>query len=172
VLLHLNPPSRSRLVSLGEGPQTVGRFIAELQGFKRSPGELAHVRALAMELVDDLPPNVEAQEIRRIFEHVRDAVRYTKDVRGVDTLQSPSVTLETRQGDCDDKALLLSALLESIGYATRFVVAATLPRGGYNHVYVEVLNPRTGRWIPLESSISSFPFGMALRTFEPVRRFA
>ena len=85
---------------------------------------------------------------------------------------APSVTIETRQGDCDDKSLLLASLLESIGYATRFVVSATNPRGSYNHVFVEAFVPRLGRWLPLESSIAGFPFGQALRTFEPVRRFA
>lgn len=166
------PPPAPKLLQLGSGPSTVDRFVRELSRFKHAPRELAYVRRLALELVQDAAPNDDVEEVRRLWEYVRDGVRYVRDVHNVDTLQSPRMTLDTLQGDCDDKSLLLASLLESIGYATRFVVSATSPRGSYNHVYVEAFVPRLGRWIPLESSIAGFPFGQALRTFEPVRRFA
>ena len=165
-------PPAPRLLNLGSGPSSVDRFVRELSRFKHAPRELAYVRRLALELVHDTAPNDDVNEVRQLWEYVRDGVRYVRDVHNVDTLQSPRMTLDTLQGDCDDKALLLSSLLESIGYATRFTVSATSPRGSYNHVYVEAFVPRLGRWIPLEASIAGFPFGRSLRSYEPLRRFA
>jgi hypothetical protein len=160
-----------RLIQLGSGLRSVDRFVRELQRFKASPRELWAVRRAATDLVHEVPPNDDLGEVRALWEFVRDGVRYVRDVRNVDTLQAPRVTLDVLQGDCDDKSLLLASLLETIGYATRFAVAATDPRSSYNHVYVEAFVPRLGKWIPLESSIAGFPFGKALRSFEPLRRF-
>ncbi len=173
--MYVNTPAprlRARLLELGDGPSTVDRFVSELKRFKLAPAEMVKVRRVALGLVRELPPNADVDEVRELWRFVRDGIRYVRDVRGVDTLQTPSMTLELAQGDCDDKSLLLSAMLESIGYATRFAVSATVPRGSYNHVFVEAFVPKLGKWIPLESSVSGFPFGSALRTFEPVRRFA
>lgn len=173
--MYVNTPAprpEARLVELGSGPSTVDRFVAELKRFKLEPAEMVKVRRVALGLVRELPPNADVDEVRTVWKFVRDGIRYVRDVRGVDTLQTPSTTLELKQGDCDDKSLLLASLLESIGYATRFAVSATMPRGSYNHVYVEAFVPKLGKWIPLESSIAKFPFAAALRTFEPVRRFA
>lgn len=165
-------PPRARIINLGAGPGAIDRFLAELQRFKSSPAEIPRVRSLAQDLVRDVAPNDELEEVRRIWQYVRDAVRYLKDVRSVDTLQSPRTTLDVLQGDCDDKALLLAAMLESIGYATRFAVSATIAKGTYNHVYVEAFIPRLGKWVPLESSVPGFPFGRAIRSYEPLKRFA
>lgn len=166
------PRTSAQLLELGEPPLSIDRFLAELGRWKRHPRELFHVRERALELVRDAAPNGEREELRRVFEYVRDAVRYVKDVRGVDTLQTPTATLERLQGDCDDKTLLLAALLESIGYPTRFVVAATKPGQSYNHVYLEAYAASEGRWIALEPSIASYPFGRALPSFEPVRHYS
>ena len=165
-------PPQNRIINLGAGPGSIDRFVRELQRFKSSPAEIPRVRALAQDLVRDAAPNDELEEVRRLWRYVRDAVRYVKDVRSVDTLQTPRRTLDVLQGDCDDKALLLAALLESIGYATRFAVSATNPRGTYNHVYVEAFIPRVGAWTPLESSVPGFPFGRAVHSYEPLKRFA
>lgn len=173
--MYLSPapsPPKARLIALGSGPGSVDRFVRELQRFKSSAVGLTRVRARALELVRDAAPNDELGEVRRVWMYVRDAIRYVKDVRGVDTLQAPTETLEVLQGDCDDKSLLLAAMLEALGYATRFVVSATVPGGTYNHVFVEAFVGRAGRWVPLESSVPGFPFGRAIRSYEPLRRFA
>lgn len=160
------------LVNLGEGPGVIDRLVAELQRFKRDARELSYVRGVALELVSNIAPGDDLGEIRAVWKYVRDQVRYVRDVNQVDTLQGPRATLSILQGDCDDKAVLLASLLETIGFVTRFAVSATIPRRSYNHIYVETFVPRLGKWIPLESSIAGFRFGQALPTFEPLRRFA
>lgn len=72
-----------------------------------------------------------------------------RDIRGVETLHTPEVLLKQQAGDCDDKSVLLAALLESIGHVTRFVAVGFLP-GVYSHVLVEVL--LGGEWVPLETT--------------------
>lgn len=166
------PASPSSLVQLGAGVASVDSFVAAMRAWKGNAAELTAVRDHALELVQGAPAQNEVGEVRRLFEFVRDAVRYVRDVNGVDTLQTPSATLARLQGDCDDKTLLLAALLESVGYASRFVVSATHPLGPYNHVYLETWIPRLARWVALEPSVRLAPFGRALPSFRPVRRYA
>ncbi len=166
------PNSASRLLPLGDGAASVDAFLAAMRGWKADPAELTAVRDHALDLVAGAPAQNEVGEVRRVFEFVRDGVRYVRDVNGVDTLQTPTATLARMQGDCDDKTLLLAALLESVGYASRFAVSATNPLGPYNHVYLETWIPRLGRWVALEPSVRLAPFGRALPSFRPVRRYA
>jgi len=119
-----------------------------------------HVRGVALELVRGLAPRDWVGEVRRVFEYVRDNIRYVHDIAGVETLQTPPVTIDLEAGDCDDKSTLLAALLASIGYPTRFVAVGYRQPGSYQHVYVEAL--LNNRWIPLDSTVQR-PFGWSPR---------
>jgi transglutaminase-like putative cysteine protease len=105
------------------------------------------VRLAAQSLVADLPAKDLGLEVRRIHAFVRDDIRYVRDIRGVETVHAPEVTLRLGSGDCDDKAVLAAALLESIGHRTRFMAVGFGP-GQLSHVMPEVqLGPH---WVPLE----------------------
>lgn len=107
------------------------------------------VRLLALSLVKNNSQKDYRGEVRDLHRFVRDEIRYVKDVNGVETLQVPEKTLEFKQGDCDDKSMLLAALLESIGHPTRFVAVGFAPKT-YAHVYVET---KIGdKWYPLETT--------------------
>lgn len=93
------------------------------------------------------PERDELSEVRALFQLVQ-GIRYVRDVHEVETLASPAKTLLMRVGDCDDKATLLAALLESIGYPTRFVVAGYFQPGEVEHVYLQV--HAAGQWIDLD----------------------
>lgn len=107
------------------------------------------VRETAMALVGHLASKDWDREVGVVYGFVRDSIRYVRDVRGVETVATPVRTLEYRQGDCDDQDVLLAALLESIGYRTRFKAIGFAP-GHYSHVYVQVQRPRTGDWVSLD----------------------
>jgi transglutaminase-like putative cysteine protease len=107
------------------------------------------VRSLAESLVRDLPQKSWIEEARAIQHFVRDQIRYTMDVRGTETVATPDQTLARGVGDCDDKSLLASALLESIGHPTRFVAIGKTP-GNFVHVLVETRV--ANRWIPVETT--------------------
>jgi transglutaminase-like putative cysteine protease len=169
------PPSprgqRASFIELGEGPPSIDRFVGALRAFKHAPAELARVRDVALELVRQTRAYDERGELDALFRFVRDDVRYVKDVAGIDTLQTPTATLERLQGDCDDKSLLLASLAQSIGYPSRFVVSATRKGQSYNHVYVEAWSPQLARWVALEPSVVGIPLGQALPSYEPLRRY-
>lgn len=108
------------------------------------------VRKKAQIVTNDLTPKDYAAEVRAMQRFVRDRIRYVRDIRDVETVQTPQRTLDTGSGDCDDKAVLLSALLESIGHRTRFH-ALGFNGGDYSHVIVDT--KMGARWIPLETIV-------------------
>lgn len=118
----------------------------------------SRVRQTATELVAAVPQKSWTSEVSAIFAYVRDGIRYIRDTRGVETVHSPVATMERGQGDCDDKSVLLAALLESIGHPTRFVAVGFDPLGPFSHVYVET---RIGpRWVALDPTMD-WPVGRA-----------
>jgi transglutaminase-like putative cysteine protease len=108
-----------------------------------------NVRLAAMLAVQHLQQKDYFSEMQAIFEFVRDEIRYVRDVRNVETLSTPDKTLEFKQGDCDDKSVLLAAMLESIGHPTRFVAVGFKP-DDYVHVFVETKLGQ--KWIALDST--------------------
>lgn len=75
---------------------------------------------------------------------VRNEIAYRKDIAGVETLQTPSLTLRVGAGDCDDKCILFGALAESIGHLTRFIAVGKQP-GRFQHVAPQILIRRNGK---------------------------
>lgn len=97
-------------------------------------------------------------EAQRLFKFVRDEIRYIKDIEGVETLHSAEWVLRLRAGDCDDKAILLAALLLSIGHTPRFKAVAFDP-DNYSHVWTQDL--LGGAWVDMEPT-ELVAFGQAV----------
>lgn len=112
------------------------------------------IRGLALELTQHLHQKDYFGEIQALFDFVQNRVRYIRDVNNVETIQTPSVTLENRAGDCDDKSSLLAAMLESIGHPTRFKAVGFEP-GQLEHVYVET--KLGSQWIALDATEPNDP---------------
>lgn len=107
-----------------------------------------------MAIVSAVPNKQYAAEAKAIQEWVRSNIRYTRDVNGVETLQVPEKTLEYGHGDCDDHAMLIAALLESIGHPTRFR-AISVGRN-FSHVFTETkIGPQ---WKSVETT-EAWPMG-------------
>lgn len=95
--------------------------------------------------------------------YVKSTVRYVRDIRSAEVLHDPLTLMgfpghlagdfrpcpEARAGDCDDMAILLSALLESIGHQTRFRAVA-YQREQFAHVWVQ--DRVGGAWLDLEAT--------------------
>jgi len=84
---------------------------------------------------------------------VRDGIYYVRDINGVETVREADRVLIDGVGDCDDKAVLLASLLESVGHPARFV-ALDFGRGQFEHVIVEtqISKPPREKWWPLETT--------------------
>lgn len=107
------------------------------------------VREKALELTRYVQPKDWAGQVHALFEYVRDNIRYTRDVLGVETVHTARQVMTAEQGDCDDKSILLAALLMSIGHPARFM-AVGFNNLGLQHVYVQTLIGK--RWVSLDAT--------------------
>ena len=128
-----------------------------------------HVRQTAIDILVQraVKPKDYLGEIKALFEWVQQNVRYTKDTVRVEVLHSAHRMLELRAGDCDDMAILLGAMLESIGHPVRLALSGPDPvrQDLFTHIYVEVFH-KVG-WIALDATMP-YPMGWAPRA--PVKK--
>lgn len=88
-------------------------------------------------------------EVAALFAFARDRIRYRRDPVDTERIQDAARTLELETGDCDDKVILLATLLASLGWLSRFVIQSQ-DGAEFDHVYLEVLDERTGQWRALD----------------------
>jgi hypothetical protein len=89
-----------------------------------SPTPDEQVRRLAAELTKDA--KTRDDKIRALFNFVADDIRYVNYVSGEWWLPNrPQELLARRQGDCDDKAMLLISLLKAVGIEATEVLVQT-----------------------------------------------
>lgn len=137
------------LQALPDGVEGIKATLALMVKLAQAAKRSFPVRRLAEQLMVGVKQKSWLDEVRAIHEYVRDNIRYTKDINGVETVATPEQTMARRMGDCDDKSLLTAALLESIGHPTRFVAVGRTP-GRYVHVLVET--KVGGQWLPVETT--------------------
>ena len=95
-------------------------------------------------------------EIEKLMNFVHDHV----EIKGLDRGYAPAIaTLESKQGDCTEHAVLLSALLRARGFPTRLVdgVVVSERDAGY-HEWVEVYVEGRG-FVPIDPMFAAFPAG-------------
>lgn len=141
------PATTARTVNTPDGERGTRAALAVMARYAREGKTDWRVRALAMDLVKDLPPKDYLAEATIIHRFVRDKIRYVRDINDVETVATPIETLKSGQGDCDDKSTLIAALLESIGFVTRFCAVAKFP-GQWSHVLTQC--DINGKWLSLE----------------------
>lgn len=139
----------SSLQIIPAGPEGVYQTLRIMRQLTRLGKKEIVVRQKALELTRNLNQKDWLGEVKSLHRFVRDNIRYIKDIRDVETVAYPDITLECAQGDCDDKAVLLASLLESIGHPTRFVAVGFRPNN-YSHVYLETKIGHT--WLGLETT--------------------
>lgn len=145
----LTTPTTAQLQGLPEGRSGVEATLKQMRLLVRAGKKALPIRMTALSVVQMQGQKDWPGEIRALHAYVRDQIRYVRDIRGVETLHTPEKLLEIRQGDCDDKSVLLASLLEAIGHPTRFVAISLIP-GKFCHVYVET---KIGAaWVPLETT--------------------
>lgn len=110
-----------------------------------------HIRQLATSIIAPVQAKDWMGELQAIFTYVQVNIRYTQDINGVETIQTPLATLTLGRGDCDDMATLLASLAEAAGFPTRFKAVAFDP-GAYEHVWVEAMLPDTQEWVAMDAT--------------------
>lgn len=140
---------QATLHNIPEGKDGVRETLRLMSKLVKQGKSNISIRTLAGQLTKNLPQKNFYGEIDAIHRFVQNEIRYVKDIRNVETIQTPIVTLNNRYGDCDDKSTLTAALLESIGHPTRFVAC------GFNgkdpsHVFVQTVF--NNRWLSVETT--------------------
>lgn len=156
------PPAQ--LANIPNGFEGMRATLGVMRDFARAavanPEQI--VRTQAEQLTRGLPPRQWFAEIRALHEFVRDQIRYLRDPVNMERVATPEMTLQIGQGDCDDKATLLAAMLDSIGHPTRYVALA-FNGEGFSHVLVETKVRNTGNdradWMPLETILPDKEMG-------------
>lgn len=128
--------------------------------------ELQVLRETAVRAVQHCPEKDNYCEANALQLFVRDKIRYVFDMRESETLQFPFDTLRLLAGDCDDKSMLLCALAECIGIASRFC-AIGVKGEDFSHVSAQLMIPGSG-WVNAETiPIDSKGTKVALGWFPP-----
>jgi hypothetical protein len=98
-------------------------------------------------------------EIMAIFKAMRRDVRYTSDVRGVDTYASPRKALELGAEDCDGYAALGCGALMAVGIPCRLEVIQTTKSSTPDHIFIQGGTPKASveKWISLDASVPMPP---------------
>ena len=136
-----------------EGTRQTLRIMRELvREWKIHP----RLRQLAKKIVQGCPSKNIRCEVSNLHRYVSNTIRYVRDVQGVETVQAPDVTLRDKSGDCDDQAVLIGALLCSIGHPVRFMAVGFRP-GRFAHVYAET--PIGPDWVAVETTMKGWPIG-------------
>lgn len=138
-----------QLKALPDGDLGVKRTLQYMREFANEAKIMPEIMELARGIVGRVPPKDGLAEVSAIQSWVKNNIRYTFDIAGIETLQRPDVTIARGHGDCDDQAALVAALAEAVGYPARFVAIG----GGkdYEHVYTEVWLPEFG-WVSVETT--------------------
>ena len=90
-------PSRilpSKLLQTPGGDGGVRVTLAHMQKFVQDGKRDARVRQQALMLTRNLLQKDWRGEIKALFNYVKYEIRYIKDIRGVETLQTPAATME------------------------------------------------------------------------------
>lgn len=119
------------------------------------------VRELAEEVTKRLTSKDTVSEALAFYNMVLDRTRYMRDPRSVEYVRAPWVVAEQIQAghtpglDCDDMTALICGLAAVSGAECRAVTVAFRNmfyqgRRQYSHVFAQIKEPRTGRWITLD----------------------
>ena len=142
-------PFTATLQSIPDGRDGTLATLKAMREFVRAGKYSLPVRQKAVSLTSALKQKDWVGELKAVHHFVRDEIRYVRDIRGIETVQTPEITLQIGSGDCDDKSVLGASLLESIGHPTRLVAIGFSP-DDFAHVYFESLIGK--RWIALETT--------------------
>lgn len=147
----------TRRMPLRDGDPGIARTIQWMNAIVRGKEGASHpaVRSTAVDIVRGLSSRDKPGQIAAVLAWVKQNIDFRGEYK--ELLQSPVVTLQLCAGDCDDHSMLIASLLKSLGFTTRFttVAADAEDPGQFTHVFCEVLDPSSGQWTALDSTVAN-----------------
>lgn len=115
-------------------------------------------------IVADLSPKDYKGEAQRIYDVVKKHVRYVLDPRGMELVSDPRHTLFVDgSGDCDDAAVVITAMAMALGHSAAFKTVAVNPDrpDEFSHVYalIGVQKGMGEEWYAADTTQKSGYFG-------------
>ena len=104
------------------------------------------IRRIANQIVRKVREGDWEREISAVVDAIKSKVRYSKDPYQVETIADAFDTWDVGFGDCDDLAVLVASMFESLGHPTRLRLVG---KDRFSHVLVDVLIPNKG-WMPVD----------------------
>lgn len=127
-----------------------------MQGLVKTGRRDPLIRDLSANLVMGVAAKDFQTEAETLFNFVQSNIRYVQDINDVETLSPAQWVLANGFGDCDDFAVLLSSMLESIGHKCRFMAVSFEGPEDFSHVLIQT---KIGnRWIAADATEDN-PFG-------------
>jgi len=142
-------PTKALLPAREGNLQTLAEMLPMVQ---RDAVEDLELRKLVLRLIANCPNEFECQA-GKLFEYAR-SIKFVRDPIDAERIADSATTIAEQAGDCGDKAILLAAMLGSIGYVSRFVAVNfydDLAQHGYDHLYLEVQRDDAA-WVPLDAT--------------------
>jgi hypothetical protein len=107
---------------------------------------------------------------KAMFYFVQQNFNYLNDPLAFEYFKTPQESFNAQAGDCDDASIMLSSLLQSVGFYTRFVFVP-------GHVYVQVKIPEAKSsykdddgWISIDATCQSCKFGELSYTYSDAEK--
>lgn len=140
----------SVLCAISDGVAGVKETLDRMIRMARAASLTDSVRIAAEDITRYVNGKDYAGQVRAVQEWVKSNIRYLRDHATAETLIDPVLLLQSRAGDCDDHAMLVAALLTTIGFKCRFIAIGADDPNVFDHVYTEV---RLGAgWISVETT--------------------
>jgi transglutaminase-like putative cysteine protease len=137
------------------------------------------VRKMAAVSAKKYPGKYNIYQLCSLFDDTKNNIQYISDPRGRDIWSPPYDTLKVGAGDCDDYAILLASLIESIGGTSRIYLTDTHAftavyigdeentmdiveaiRKYYGPVPVYYTTDEYGSWLMLDPTSNVYPGGL------------
>ena len=148
-------PDRA-LLTIPDGTAGIAATLRVMVQWARMFATDSAIHNLASAIVAGVEQKNYYAEAAAVQDFVKRQIRYVRDTFTAETLQTPIITLERSQGDCDDQALLVAALLLALGHPVRFIAVALDTPGNYAHVLTQT---KIGAgWYGVETT-EDVPFG-------------
>jgi transglutaminase-like putative cysteine protease len=141
----MTPALALRLRTIPDGDAGTRATLYAMRAIVRESVTVPAVRAVAVRLAMEVAPGNTRGIIDAISDYCHRVIHFTRDPLGVEQLHYPEVMLAMiervgRVGvDCDDAAMLVAVLAESVGVPARFSAVAFVDRAApFSHVYAEL----------------------------------
>lgn len=155
-----------RLAAIPQGVIGTDMTLSEMARLIEQDLKGQKLRLFVSRILRNVPSKNHLVEAKRLYSWIASHVRYQKDPVGIETVQSPLVTLRLGMGDCDDHTALLLGMALAVGIPARFRTVGH-EQDNMLHIWTELY--AKGRWWPADTTEPQRGFGWRPPKF-PVER--